>query len=417
MGARGVGRVRPLLTPYAGRDPRSAVLVAVYRHLPRRTGETVEKWEVRAVVPGPDGVDRQVRRRYATQKKAVEYLNELISGKFTGTAVAPDKLDLGQAIEDYLAEVELRQKATTHRSYTYALRPVVEQLGHIAVQKLTKRDVEQLVKSLRAGTTKHGTWKATSVNPMLARLRAVLGGLVRERVLSHNVADLVRAIPVPTAERYEAPTWTETQVAAFCATLLQDRLEHVWHLGLCGLRRGELGGMRWEDVDFKVGTIAVRGNRTAVPGGSSVGGTKTIASERVLPLPANLAAVLKRACKRQKAEKLAAGPRYRGTGEWVVCDRFGRPLHPDTISDKWSEAVKASGLPYISLHPARHTALTLMHLNGVPTAVIAAWAGHRDAAFTVRQYTHAQPDALKSAAAYLSSVVIEKKSADAAGEQ
>lgn len=57
-----------------------------------------------------------------------------------------------------------------------------------------------------------------------------------------------------------------------------------------------------------------------------------------------------------------------------------------------------------------------MHLNGVPTAVIAAWAGHKDAAFTVRRYTHAQPDALKDAAAYLSSVVIEKKKADAAGD-
>ena len=100
----------------------------------------------------------------------------------------------------------------------------------------------------------------------------------------------------------------------------------------------------------------------------------------------------------------------------MVCNRYGRPLHPDTISDKWSAAVKAAKLPYISLHPARHTALTLMHLGGVPTAVITAVAGHRDAAFTVRRYTHSQPEALADAVAYLSSDVIEDDDAGAVGE-
>ena len=336
----------------------------------RLTGEVVEKWEVRSVVPGPGGVDRQVRRRFALQKEAVEYLNGLISGKHTGTTVAPDKITVAQAVEDYLTEVKLRRAPTTHRAYRYALRPVVEQLGTIPVQKLRKRDVEALVAALRTGTTKHGVWKAVTVNPMLARLRAVLDGLVQERVLSHNVATLVSAIPVPDGERYEAPTWTAEEVAAFCASITADRLEHAWHLALCGLRRGEIGGMRWEDIDFAACTVTVRGNRTAVPGGSSVGGTKTIASERVLPLPENLTAVLKRAQKRQKEERLAAGPRYRGTGEWVVCDRVGRPHHPDTLDDKWTEAVRAAGLPFLNLHAARHAALTLMHLNGVHTAVI-----------------------------------------------
>jgi integrase len=77
------------------------------------------------------------------------------------------------------------------------------------------------------------------------------------------------------------------------------------------------------------------------------------------------------------------------------------------------DAVTASGLPYINLHTSRHTALTVMR----PAAAIAAWAVHKDAAFTVRRHTHAEPDVLKSAAAYLSSVVIEKKSDDARGEK
>ena len=379
----------------------------------RRAGETVERWEVRAVVPGPGGVDRQTRRRFRTQREAVDHLNGLTAGKYHGTAVAPDKLTLKQAIEDYLDEIKLRKKPTTYRAYRYALRPAIEILGHVLVQKLRKRDVENLVVALRTGVTKHGVWKAATVRPMLARLRAVLDGLVRERVLTQNVAALVAKVPTPDDEVYEAPTWTESEMAEFIASITEDRLEHAWHMGLHAMRRGEIGGCRWSDIDFDAETIAIRGNRVAVPGGSSVGGTKTVASERTLPLPASLAAVLKKAKKRQAAERLAAGPRYRGTGEWVVCDKYGRPLHPDTISDKWSEAVKkVEGLPYISLHPARHTALTLMHLNGVPAAIIAAWAGHRDAAFTVRRYTHPQPEALREAATYLSRIT-EKATADA----
>ena len=378
----------------------------------RRTGETVEKWEVRITIPGPGGAVRQVRKRFDLQKKAVEYLNETISGKVTGTGVAPSKMTVAQAVEAYLERVELRKRTSTHTAYRYALRPVVEQLGTITAQKLTEADVERLVKSLRAGTTKHGVWKATSVNPMLARLRKVLDDLVRTGVVTRNVAEYVEAVPVPHSERYHAPTWTVEQAAAFTAAITADPLEHAWYLALLlGLRRGELGGMRWTDIDLAGKTVTVRGNRVAVPGGSETGGTKTVASERTLPLPPALVAVLKRARKRQKAEKLAAGARYRGTGEWVVADRFGRPLHPDTISDKWTEAVKAAKLPHIPLHSARHTALTLMHLGGQPTAVIAAVAGHRDAAFAVRRYTHSQADALSSAVDCLSSVVIEKKPA------
>ncbi len=382
----------------------------------RRTGESVERWEVRTTVPGPGGVPRQTRKRFGTQRAAVEFLNETISGKVTGSAVAPSKMTVAQAVEAYLERVELRKRKSTHTAYRYALRPVVELLGIIPVQKLTEADVERLVKAMREGTTQHGKWKATSVNPMLARLRKVLDDLVRTGVVPRNVAQYVESVPVPHTEKYEAPTWTRKQVTAFKASITEDRLEHVWHMALLlGLRRGELGGMRWSDIDFTAGVIHVRGNRVAVPGGSETGGTKTVASERSLPLSAPMVAVLKKAKKRQAAEKLAAGPRYRDEG-WVVCNKYGRPLHPDTISDKWAEAVKAAGLPYISLHPARHTALTLMHLGGKATADIAAIAGHRDAAFTVRRYTHSQPESLRDALDYLSSDVIEDDEAGAAGE-
>jgi integrase len=112
--------------------------------------------------------------------------------------------------------------------------------------------------------------------------------------------------------------------------------------------------------------------------------------------------VLKAARKRQAVERLALGA---GSWDYVVCNEAGEPYHPQVLSRYWREAVKAAGIRHIKLHAARHTCATLMHLSGVPVAVIAAWIGHKDATLTMKVYTHSQNDALKAAGATLDRVV------------
>jgi integrase len=75
------------------------------------------------------------------------------------------------------------------------------------------------------------------------------------------------------------------------------------------------------------------------------------------------------------------------------------------LSRYWREAVEAAGLRHIKLHAARHTCATLMHLQGVPVAVIAAWIGQKDASLTMRLYAHSQLAALQDAGASLDRVV------------
>jgi integrase len=85
----------------------------------------------------------------------------------------------------------------------------------------------------------------------------------------------------------------------------------------------------------------------------------------------------------------------------VVCNEAGQPYSPGVLSRFWREAVEAAGLRHIKLHAARHTCATLMHPQGVPVAVIAAWIGHRDATLTMRLYAHSQDDAPRAAGASL----------------
>ena len=76
-------------------------------------------------------------------------------------------------------------------------------------------------------------------------------------------------------------------------------------------------------------------------------------------------------------------------------------MRPGTLVLAWKRLLTRAGVRQLRLHDARHTCGTLMHLRGVPVAVIAAWLGHIDAAFTMRTYVHSQNDALRSAASVM----------------
>jgi integrase len=169
--------------------------------------------------------------------------------------------------------------------------------------------------------------------------------------------------------------------------------------------RGEIAGLRWADVDLDAKTLKVWRTRVSAAGKAvDQEDAKSADSERTLPLPDPLQAELKAARKRQAAEKLAIGAAYADL-DYVVWNEAGVPYHPDTLSKMWTKAIAAAGVPRIRLHDARHTCGTTMHLQGVPAALISAWLGHADVAFTMRTYVHSQPDALVEAAQSLARVV------------
>lgn len=136
-----------------------------------------------------------------------------------------------------------------------------------------------------------------------------------------------------------------------------------------------------------------RGSGCHSEAGAVVADTKTDAGKRELPIPATLLPVLKRSRRRSAAEQLAVGNKWQGE-DYVVADELGRAYYPTTLSYLWKDVLEDAKVPHVRLHDARHTAATLMHLNGVPIAVIAAVLGHTDASFTQRVYAHSQTDAV-----------------------
>jgi len=311
-------------------------------------------------------------------------------------------LTVDQACADWLAGKH-GIKQTTRAAYEHALAPIRKRHGQMPVQHLEKGHLDRLVADLVAGrcSGQRKGWTANSINPMLNIISAVLSGLVEEGKLVRDVAALVKRLKRP---RHQLRTFTEDEVRKLLQHVEHDRLGHAWHLALSGLRRGEVCGLRWSDIDLQAGTVTITHNRVSANGKPLEYEPKTANSERTLPLTPALKSALQRAQHIQRQERLKLGPDY-GLGEHVVCDEAGGPYHPDTISDYWRALCKSGGVPAIRLHDARHTCGTLMHLQGEPISVIAQWLGHADPAFTLRTYVHPGNDALKSAAATLQRVV------------
>jgi integrase len=161
----------------------------------------------------------------------------------------------------------------------------------------------------------------------------------------------------------------------------------MWRLVLAtGLRRGELCGLRWRDVDLSAGTLEVAQARV-VTEAVVVGAPKTRAGARVVTMDAVTVAALTAWRKRQAAERLAAGPAWGDCG-LVLVDELGKPPHPEMVTRWWNEATARAGARPIRLHDARHTAATLQLRAGVPVKVVTQRLGHADVAVTMRVYQH-----------------------------
>lgn len=374
----------------------------------RAGGRPVVRYQLTVDVGLVDGKRKQLRKRYATEKEARDALDSVRGDVAKGAYVHPTDLTVEQACADWLLSRH-GIKPATKAGYEDALSPVRSELGHLTVQKLSRSDVDRLVQRLREGAVdrpggkrRRAKWSPRYCNLMLGTLSQVLNQLVKDGTLVRNVVEHVDRVPGNPAK---FSTYTPAQVSTLLTSIAQDRDRHAWHLGLCGLRRGEIGGLRWDAVDFKAKTITIHRTRISVDGAAVDQQTvKTDGSARTLPIPDPLLAELKAAKARQAAERLALGPNYRDLG-YVVCNEAGEPYHPDTLTKMWTKATADAGVPHIRLHDARHTCATTMHLQGVPTAVISTWLGHADLAFTMRTYVHSQPDALLAGAQSLAQVV------------
>ncbi len=220
---------------------------------------------------------------------------------------------------------------------------------------------------------------------IFATLRAALNAAVKARLIQWNPC---AGVELPPERREEARVWGPQEAALFLYATAGHRLHPAWRLVLLrGLRRGEVCGLQWDDIDLDGGHLRVR--RTLLEYGGQVrqDTPKSKTSARVVSLDAGTVRVLREHRKAQLTERLAAGTAYE-PGDWVIADEIGRPYRPDLISARFRQAARAAGLPVIKLHEGRHTAAVLALEAGLDVKVVSAQLGHSTTAITSDIYQH-----------------------------
>lgn len=298
-------------------------------------------------------------------------------------AIGLGRIDERLTVATYLAAwadglVGVRPR--TIESYRHTVnRHLIPSLGTIALLELRAADIRPAIRAIAERTGIRTAAYAITV------LRLALGVAVRDRLLERNEAAAVRR---PTSDAPEREVLDAAGARRLLDVVRGDRLEAMYVVALTtGLRRGELLGLRWHDVDMATGIAKVTVQLMYRPGDAyELTPPKTRRSRRLVRLPAIAMTALSTHRQRQRLERLAAGPAWRGT-DLVFTTAKGGPLAGSTVVHALHRHLEAAGLPQQRFHDLRHIAATLLapHLSRAELLALFGWAEGA----TPARYTHA----------------------------
>jgi integrase len=329
----------------------------------------------RAAITVADPLTGQPRRRYLsgpTERAVLAKLDAARAGRDRGEAIGATPT-LAAWAHRWLIAARLRVRASTWHNYQNALeRHTLPRLGRRELAALRVVDVESLLAELVVSGLAPST-----VGLVRTTLGACLNDAQRDGLISRNVARLARPPRVAIVERRALGPAELRRL--FAATATDPLGPALVLLGTLGVRRGELLGLRWEDVDRGAATVTIR--RQVARHGREYGycEPKGARSTRTVGLP---------------ARALAALDALAGSGAWPtegpIVATGGRPWHPVAFASAFRLAAERAGFAELRMHDLRHAAVSIALAAGVPPRDVAEAAGHSPAVL-MRTYAHVMP--------------------------
>ena len=362
-----------------------------------------------------EGVDastgRPKRRWHAageTRAEAEKLLAELVKRVHDGDYRSPDKITVGDyLLHRWLPAKKTRLKPTTAGVYERNIRLHINpNIGQIPLQKLQPEDLDELYAKLLSDgkrNGKDGGLSARSVRAVHTTIQSALSDAVRKGTVVRNVADL--ADP-PAAGRSEQAmnVWTGDELRCFLEAISGHDLYPLYLLAATtGMRRGELAGLTWRNVDLDAARLTVNQQILSVGYNLIESSLKSATSRRTIDLDPLTVTEMRRHRRSQLEQRMATGRRS-GDG-YVFAKPDGSPIHPDYISQTFRRAVAKLDVPRIRLHDLRHTHASILLQQGVNAKVVSERLGHSSVAFTMTVYQHVMPGMQAQAASTFSIAV------------
>ena len=208
---------------------------------------------------------------------------------------------------------------------------------------------------------------------------------VQLRMLPHNPCDYIM---LPKVDAYCAEVYDDTEIQTAIDAAKGKDIFLLVYLGLSiGLRRGELGALKWRHIDLDNRKIHITENRVALKGKVITKRPKSKSSKRTITIGPNACSILRTAKAEYEAKRKAYGPGF-SEEDYVIHLKDGSPYHPDSLTQKWDRFMNKHGLKHIRLHDLRHSCATSMVANHVDGKTVQKRLGHASYKTTYDLYVH-----------------------------
>jgi len=325
----------------------------------------------------------------------------MLSAQDEGVYVQPHRLTLARFLtEHWLPAIESTVRPTTFHGYSRHVELyVVPRLGAEQLQRLTPDQLSRFYRELQHAGGQDG--KALSPNTV-RRVHATVHRALRDATqwghLQRNPASVAVKPRQPAVGARDITTWSAAEVRTFLDTVSTDRLFAMWRLAaMTGMRRGELVGLRWADVNLAAHRLAVRQTVTGIGSRVAFGEPKTKRGKRSVALDRETVQALSTWRMVQEHERAAWGGAWESTG-LVFTRENGALVHPDLLTTWFRLRAGEAGVTLIRLHDLRHTHASLALQAGIPAKVVSERLSHATVAFTLDVYSHVVPGLQEDAA-------------------
>jgi integrase len=356
-----------------------------------------------------------------TRREVQAQLTKALADVQNGLPIVQETQTVRQYLERWLADVVARKtRPKTHQSYEEVVRLYIAPfVGELKLVKLNTQQVRAMLNALEDNPD----LSSRTVQYTHAILRKALNDALKDQTIVRNVAALVDP---PRVVAKEVQPLTPSEARVFLEAIQGDRDEALYTVAVSlGLRQGESLGVRWPDVDLEAGTLRVRYalQRLKPKGkGREVRGLeihlveqKNKKARRTLELPAVTLAALVMHRARQAEERVLCGSKWKVSkvhceGKTIVVDDFvfttkiGTPLDGRLVTKRFQRILKHAGIPRHRFHDARHTAATLLAVQGVHPKAIQSVLGWDQLAM-VDRYTHFVDEMRKDAAVKMDAIL------------
>ncbi len=320
-----------------------------------------------------------------TRREAADKLKELQRDLHNRLPVLNARRTLEDFLNQWIEEVVI---PTTRPRTVETYRGVVD--SHL-IPALGKRTLAQLrpqhVQRMVADKSASGL-SARTVEIIWSVLYRALKVAVRWELVATNAAETVTP-PRPQRKDVQVIAVDETRKLLEAAEDVRNGVAYVLAL-TTGMRRGEVLGLQWSDVDTGAGTVRVCRSLQRIGKDLVVGEPKSDRSRRTVRLSKLATKALERQRAHQAVERLAAGPNWRDEG-YVIATAMGGPVEPRNLLRAWTNLLASCELAPRALHVARHSAASLMLSEGVPLKTVQDTLGHSTMQLTADLYGHLMP--------------------------